>query len=209
MTLRLWGGALLLTIGLVALVSGCGSATAEDKSAKEMLVTLDDLPSGAQVAEPFPEPCGPIPTLEEGRTKVAVTKPLGYGPVVMREVLAIFPDTELATAAYEDLTSPERAECIRGALEELGPSERIEQEPPASFEVADDDSDLLYRSFGSDGRSSGTVDAVSLRSGSCVATLIFISEGKPQEGVEEVSGAAADLLPDDCRWPANQRAHVE
>lgn len=198
MKLRQVGGCLSLAAALAALLSGCGSTAAEDKNAKALLVTLGDLPSGAKIAEPFPEPCGPIPTLEEGNTEVAATKPLGYGSVVMREVLGIFPKRELATSAYEELTSPERAECIRGALEELGPGERIELTPAASFEIADDDSDLLYRSFGSDGRLSGTVDAVSLRSGACLATLIFISEGKPQEGVEEVSEAAADLLPDDC-----------
>lgn len=189
---------MLLAAILAAIATGCGSATAEDKNAKESLVTLEDLPSGAKVAEPFPEPCGPIPTLEEGNTEVAATKPLGYGSVVMREVLGIFPKTELATSAYEELTSPERAECIQGALEELGRGERIEPAPPASFDIAEEDSDLLYRSFGSDGRLEGTVDAVSLRSGACVATLIFISEGKPQEGVEEVSEAAADLLPGNC-----------
>jgi hypothetical protein len=198
MTTRLVGRALLLAAVLAALVSGCGSATAEDKNAKESLVGLEDLPSGAKVAEPFPEPCTPIPILEDGKTEVAVTKPLEFESIVLREALGIFPTEEAATSAYEDLTSPERVECVGRAIEELGSGEGIEVQPPTSFEVAEQDSGQKYRSTGADGSTSGAVDVVSLRSGVCVATLIFISEEEEEEGIQTVTEAVADHLPDSC-----------
>lgn len=201
MALRPAGVGLSLLLSLLALISGCGGAETEGSSsekAKELLVTVDELPPGAKIAKPFPEPCTPIPVLEEGKTEVDVTKPLEFESVVMREALGIFPDEDSATAAYEELTSPERAECIAGSIEELGSGESVEAEPPTSFDVAEEDSDQKFRSIGPGGSTSGVVDVVSLKSGACVATLIFISEGEAPSGVQEVSEAAAGHLPDDC-----------
>jgi hypothetical protein len=196
MTLRPAWGVLMLIAALAPLISGCGSAApTEDKNVKVLLLTVGDLPSGGKIAEPFPEPCSPIPTLEAGESRVAATKPLEFDSVVMREVLGSFPTEDDATSRYEDLTSSERAECIAVSIEELGEGERVETEPPASFGIAEEDSSQQFRSIGAN---SGTVHVVSLKSGQCVATMIFIDEGEAAAGIRKVSKTAADLIPDDC-----------
>jgi hypothetical protein len=201
MTLRPVGGVLVLGVMLAALISGCGSAPAEDKNAKQSLILLEDLPPGSTVKEEFPEPCPPEPILQEGRTKFAATEPLGYREVEIKEAIGIFSDTETATEAYDSLTSEERSECIASAMKGFNPPEQtIETGPVTSPEVAEEDWATRYLVIDPSSNVQGSLDAVVLKSGVCVATLIFLARGEETEEsvVQEVTETAADRLPDSC-----------
>lgn len=201
MTLRPAVRALLLAALLAALIAGCGSAPAEDKNAKQSLIGLEDLPAGATPKEEFPEPCAPEPFLEEGKSKVAVSQPLGFKTVTVKEAIGIFPEEDQATKAYDGLTSAERSECIGKAMEGFNPPEDdVETGPVTSPEVVDDDWTRQYLLVDPSSSVSGSLDAVVLRSGVCVATVIFLTkETAIEDGtVQEVTEAAADRLPGSC-----------
>jgi len=195
------GSALLLAAALAACVSGCGSAPAEDKNAKQSLIVLEDLPDGATVKEEFPEPCAPEPILEEGRSKIAVSKPLGFETTTVKEAIGIFPEEEKASKAYEELTSAERSECIGKAMQGFNPPEdNIETGSVSSFDTSEEDWTRQYLVIDQNSSVKGSLDVAAFRSGSCVATLIFLTKDKQIEDgvVQEVSEAAADLLPGSC-----------
>lgn len=202
MTLRVWGGAVLLAAVSAALISGCGSAPAEDKNAKQSLITLQDLPTGATVKEEFPEPCAPEPILEEDKkAKVAASQPFGVKEAELKEAIGMFPGTEKAGDAYDELTSNRRSECIASAMKGFNPPEdTVEPGPVTSLDLADEDWTRQYLLLDPSSKVQGSLDAVTMRSGVCVATLIFLTEGgKTEDGlVQEVAETAADLLPDSC-----------
>ncbi len=201
MIVPLRAGVLVLVAVLAALISGCGSAPAEDKNAKQSLILLEDLPAGATVKEEFPEPCSPEPFLKEGGTKFAASGPLGFRSVEVKEAIGIFPDEEKATKAYDSLTSDERSECIGSAMEGFNPPEAtIETGPATSPDVADEDWARRYLVLDPSSSVEGSLDAVVLKSGVCVATLIFLARGEETEEslVQEVTETAADRLPDSC-----------
>jgi hypothetical protein len=201
MTLQRAGRALLLAAALAACISGCGSASGEDKNAKQSLIGLEDLPDGATMKEEFPEPCAPEPILEEGRSKIAVSKPLGFETTTVKEAIGIFPEEEKATKAYKELTSAERSECIGKAMQGFNPPEdNIETGSVSSFDTAEEDWTRQYLLIDPNSNVTGSLDVAALRSGSCVATLIFLTKSKQIEAgvVQEVTEAAADLLPGSC-----------
>jgi hypothetical protein len=202
MTLRPVGGVLVLAAMLAALISGCGgSAPAEDKNAQQSLIVFEDLPPGSFVKEEFPEPCSPEPYLREGKTKFAASDPLGFKEVELKEAIGIFSDEEKATKTYDSLTSAERSKCIGSALEGFNPPEEtIETGDATSPDVAEDDWARRYLIINPSSNVQGSLDAVVLRSGVCIATLIFLARGEETEEsvVDEVTESAADRLPDSC-----------
>jgi hypothetical protein len=201
MTLRPVWGALVFAAMLAALILGCGSAPAEDKNAKQSLIVLEDLPADSLVKEEFPEPCSPEPYLREGRTKFAVSDPLGFKEVELKEAVGIFPDEEKATKTYDSLTSAERSKCIGSAMEGFNPPEEtIETGKATSPDVTEEDWARRYLVINPSSTVQGSLDAVVLRSGVCVATLIFLarSEETEESVVADVTESAADRLPDSC-----------
>ena len=192
----------MLAVVLAAFISGCGSAPAEDKNAKQSLILLEDLPAGAAVKEEFPEPCSPEPFLREGKkTKFAVSEPLGFKSVELKEAIGIFSNEEQAAKTYDSLTDSERSRCISSSMEGFNPPEEtIETGSATSPDVADEDWARRYLVIDPSSNVQGSLDAVVLRSGVCVATLIFLARGEETEEslVQEVTESAADRLPDSC-----------
>ncbi|MGB7685094.1 MAG: hypothetical protein WBL45_04850 [Solirubrobacterales bacterium] len=191
----------MLAAVLAASIAGCGSAPAEDKNAKQSLILIEDLPAGSAVKEEFPEPCPPEPILRERTKKFAATDPMGYKEVEVKEAIGIFSDTDKATEVYDSLTSTERSECIASAMKGFNPPEEtIETGPVTSPDVAEEDWARRYSVINLSSETQGTLDAVALKSGVCVAALIFLARGEATEEsvVDEVTEAAADRLPDSC-----------
>jgi hypothetical protein len=201
----------------IAILPGCGDSEAETSGnrdttaesapaaepnlAAESLVGLPDLPNGATIKGRLPaEPCGPLPILKKAGAQTAKSKLFDFSGEKMTEVVGIFPKEEPAKAAYAALSSRKRFECIAGALQGFNPEQSaITVLRPRSLDVGDEDSLVRFLVEGSESSSRSHVDIASIRSGRCVATLIFLVEGGTRAGAApDVGRAAAKSLAGAC-----------
>jgi hypothetical protein len=165
--------------------------------AAESLLGAGDLPPGATAGiSPATEPCGPLPILADGGAETGASPLFEFGQVRLKEAVGVFSGTGPAVAAFDALNTEQRRDCIHSALEELGdgPGSLVPL-PPRRLGVADDDSLVRFLEPGTE--SPHSVDVVSIRSGRCVASLIF--QASSTATVLKMSATAAGLLADACR----------
>lgn len=180
---------------VVLLLSGCGASepiTVEQGALGQALVSIAELPPGAGVTEDPPEPCGPLPVLEERATDTAVSKMFVLGETRLKEAVGYFPAEQQAADAYGELIAKKRSECIRESLETFG-GVRVEIEALEPLGLSD--SETLTRYVGTEpGNGEMAVDVAAVKFGLCVAAVIVLQE--------DGSAAAARKLLDRSVQPA-------
>jgi hypothetical protein len=197
-----------LLLASLAGVLGCGSSenasvsVSRGPDADALIVGPRDLPDGAVAGESPPELCGPLPILEDKGTQTAISPMFAFGQKRVTEAVGVFGATRPATAAYEALNSQKRIECIRSAIESFGPGQgSVRTLPPRPLRIGNEDSLVRYRVLAPGSRLQSSVDVVAIRSGRCVAALLFAANGDGRlYGVtSKVSETANELLTGACR----------
>jgi hypothetical protein len=199
----------LLTAMLVfaALVAGCGdgegASTDHVSGITGVLIDLQDLPGHSQVAEDLPEPCGPLEVFEPKASETALSKMfvVGKDQARVKEAVASFDRTPEARKAFEALDFQNRQECIVQAILQLSPGgSKVGVEPSRDLPLADEARLTNYIVIRPTPENPGSVAAISLRAGSCVAALLVLVEGtrSDEDLVRSLAGLAGDLLERRC-----------
>lgn len=197
---------------MAALVGGCGGGESESapgeapsqpaspRSPASLLLDESDLPPGPVKAEALPEPCSPVDVLEGRSAEVAATPLYNLGARYVGEAVGIAPSEEDAVAAVEELLAPQRLSCIRSAIESFGPGEGMGVTVGRPEPVASGEEGSMVRLLEVDAQSNpvNATTIVSLRSGRCVATLLFVMQGGGlgKALVDNVTGRAHGALAD-------------
>jgi len=196
-----------LTVLLLLPIAGCGGgeeATSTVQDAKDSTTTLliqkGDLPPGKVKAESIPEPCSPIPLLEQQNAEVAGTPLLSLEDGSVAEVVGVVPSVGKARQALAELEDRKRMVCIRSTIVSFGPQEgeyvNIGQSEATG--EGDEGSTVQISEVDSESKPINFTTVVSLRSGRCVATLLFLTQaGKPKGGfVNGLTDRAYERLED-------------
>lgn len=194
------------------LISGCGDGESETVSAQEppnpsssqspasLLLDKSDLPPGPVKEEGLPEPCDPVLVLEEQGAEAAGSPLYKLTSKIVGEAVGIAPSEEKATAALEELQTPERLACIKTTIESFGPGEGVEVTIEEPEPIAEGDEGSMVRLLEVDAQSQpvNSTTIVSFRSGRCVATLLFIlRDGDAGDAfVENLTSRADRVLAD-------------
>lgn len=188
-------------------IAGCGeggetTSTAQDVQdpATSLLIQKSDLPTGSVRAEEIPDPCSPVPVLEQHYAEVASTPLFRMEDRSVAEVVGVMPSMGSAKQALAELQERERMLCIRTTIESFGPREG-ELVTIGEFEpVAEGHEGSMVELLEVDSASKpvNSTMVVSLRSGHCVATLLFLTQGGSftEGSVDRVSGRAYERLED-------------
>lgn len=171
----------------------------EDPAAA-LLIQEDDLPPGKVQAEAIPESCSPIPVLEQQGAEVIATPLFSIGDRSVAEVVGALPSAATAQQALAALKGRERMLCIRATIENFGPREgesvEIGEFQPVS--AVDEGSMVHLLEVDSASQPLNSTTLVSLRSGRCVATMLFLRQGGGPEAAftDRLSGRAHERLED-------------
>jgi hypothetical protein len=195
---------LVLLIALLA-VGGCGgeeddSSAAATGTPESLLLSLEDLPEGSAVGEPPPELCGPLPILERDGGRTAITKMFLVGNARIDEAVGVFRTPELAASAYRRLNTHKRLECIGNAIISFSSSPSVEVQQPEELDFGDESTRVRFL-VGDDSKPKGYSDVITIRTGSCTASLLIAVEGEnaSDEASDRGSERAAESLDDGCQ----------
>jgi hypothetical protein len=189
-------------IAVILLLAGCGASepvTVEQGALVKALVDLEDLPSRAEATEDLPEPCGPIPIIEERAAEAAVSKMFGLGETRLKEAVGYFPTEELSAAALEELASQERSECIRDSIERLSGSSEVKIETLEPLNLSDSESLARYAVTNSDEDTEQAIDIAAIKFDRCVAAIIIFQEDGSAEAARELFDTAAQRAAATCQ----------
>jgi hypothetical protein len=221
-----WGLARKVAVLLLLPIAGCGGAgdggstastvpatqgstsaerAAEDPSddsaegsAETLLIKAGDLPGGEAKANSIPEPCSPIPLLEEQGAAVAGTPLLNLQGRSVAEVAGIFQSTAEARQALAELQEQERMACIQSTIESFRPaghSVRIGKPEPVA--AGDEGSTVRLVEMDPASNPVNFITIVSVRSGRCVATMLFLTKADGDAGfIDGASNRAYERLED-------------
>lgn len=187
---------------VVVMLAGCGASepvTVEQGALVKALVSLEDLPPPAATTEDLPEPCGPIPIIEERAAEAAVSKMFGVGETQLKEAVGYFPAEKQATAAFEELASRERSECIRESIEKFSGNSEVKIEPLEPLGLTDSESLSRYAVTSSGEDAEKAVDVAAIRLGLCVAAIIVFQEDGSDEAAREMFDTSAQPAVDTCQ----------
>lgn len=200
----------LLLCGLV-LLTGCGggdegSSGADASNPGSLLLIADELPEGSTTGETAPELCGPLPILQKNGGQTAISKTFVVDEAKVVEAVGVFETPADAKAAFAELNTRERFECIANAVQTLGGAASVRAAPPKSSGVGDDDTVMRFVAFddgtagAGESEPNGYSDIVAIRVGRCTASLLIgVESGDPPDVVsEETVQTVADRLSDVC-----------
>jgi hypothetical protein len=193
---------LALLIALIA-VAGCGGSNDGSSAAagtpESLLLSMEDLPEGSAVGEPPPELCGPLPILNRDGGRTAITKMFLVGNARIDEAIGIFKTAEQAATAYKRLNTHKRLECIGNAIISFSSSPSVEVQQPEELDFGDESARVRYL-VSDDSKPKGYSDVVTIRTGSCTASLLIAVEGEDpsDEASDRGSERAAESLDDGC-----------
>lgn len=194
---------LVLLIALIA-VSGCGggdegSSAAAAGTPASLLLGIEDLPEGSVVGAPPPELCGPLPVLERDGGQTAISKMFLVGNARIDEAVGVFKTPDLAASAYKRLNAHKRLECIGNAIISFSSSPSVEVQQPEELDFGDESVRVRYL-VSDDSKSKGYSDVVTIRTGSCTASLLVAVEGEnpSDEASDRASERAGESLDDGC-----------
>jgi hypothetical protein len=188
-------------------IAGCGEGAETTATVREvqdpaavLLIQEDDLPPGNVEAEAIPEPCSPIPVLEQQGAEVLATPLFRIGNSSAAEVVGVMPSEGRARQALTALKGRERMLCIRSTIENFGPREGDSVSIGAFKPVSAGDEGSMVHLLEVDSASQpvNSTTIVSLRSNRCVATMLFLREGgSPKAALtDRLSGRAYERLED-------------
>lgn len=187
------------------IVAGCssseGTADNQEFAVDALLLDIPDLPDGARTDTSPPEVCGPLPVLQSHGAQTGISPMFAFSQVRMKEAVGVLDTPESATVAYNALNHQERLECIRTAIEgfarEQDSVERLSLRP---LRVREEGSLVRYLVIAPDAGVQNFVDIVSLKSGRCAASLLFLMTTGDQSRAmtDTVSSKAAELLSKPC-----------
>lgn len=169
--------------------------------AVKALVTIEDLPNGATKEKSFPsEPCGPLPILRDNGASTAVSQLFVFGRVRMKEAVGVFAAEGPAAAGFKALNTEERQACISESLKRSHDGESYESLPARSLGIGDEDSLVRFVETNAGPQPERFTDVMSIRSGRCVAALLFLVEGgRPSDATaRQVGKKAARRLGEVC-----------
>lgn len=200
-----------LLSGLVIAVAGCGggdgaSSRADASQPETLLLTAAELPDGSTSGEIAPELCGPLPILQKSGGQAAISKTFVVDEAKVVEAVGVFETPADAKAAFAELNTRERFECIANAVQTLGGAASVRAAPPKSSGVGDDDTVMRFVAFddatadGGEPEPNGFSDIVTVRVGRCVASLLIgVESGEPPDAVsDETVETVADRLSGAC-----------
>lgn len=196
-----WGLARKLAVLLLLPIAGCGSGEGEvtSNSATPLLIQRRDLPPGEVLPEVPPKPCSPMPLLEQQDAVVDGTPLFRLeNEDFVGEFVGVAPSTGNAQQALAELQDRQRMECIQSAIESFGLQEgdSVSIGEPKPRAEGDEGSMVQLTVADSASRPVNFATVISLRSGHCVGTLLFLTKGRsPKEGfVNRLSGRAYERL---------------
>lgn len=199
-------------LGCLLLVAiGCGggddgSSQADASNPESLLLATSELPDGTTTGETAPELCGPLPVLQENGGQTAISKTFVVDEAKVVEAVGVFGTPANAKAAFADLNTRERIECIANAIQTLGGAASVKAAQPQSPGTGDDDTVVRFVAFddgaaaGGEPEPNGYSDIVTIRVGRCTASLLIgVEGGDPPDAVsEETVQTVADRLSDAC-----------
>jgi hypothetical protein len=195
----------VLACAFAVLAVGCGGGDDEASEAKvgnpsSLLVSSADLPEASATGQSPPEVCGPIPVMQEGGGKAAISKTFVVGETRVIEAVGVFSTPAKARSAYDALNSRKRLGCIGGAIESFGPASSVEIIRSQPLDFGDEASAVRYVGLNDNSKPEGYSDAVALRVGRCAAALLIaVERDEPPDAVaEESTETAADRLSAPC-----------
>lgn len=198
----------LAVLFLVPLV-GCGEEAASPSgqaAPASLLIQESDLPPDAKAGDPIPEPCSPVPLMEEQNASTVVSSLFNLGRATVAEAVGVAPSEGEAESVLDSLQDEERMVCIQGVMENFGPGDGVSVELTTPVPRSEGDEGSLVRLTEVDQASEPVNSAtiVSFRSGRCVASLLFVLKGgEPKEAlIDRLSGRAEERLADansNCR----------
>jgi hypothetical protein len=187
---------------LVLALAGCGSTELvriDQGGLGKAVVGLDDLPPRAEFTEDGPEPCGPIPIIEQRASEAAVTKMFRVGSTRLKEAVGAFETGEQSTAAFDELVSSERGECIRESIERLSGS-KVESEPLESLGLTDSESLARYTVTEPEEENvEQAIDIAAAKFDLCVAAIIIFQEDGSAESARRLFDAAVQPAAATCQ----------
>lgn len=200
-----------LVSGVLLVLTGCGGgdeagSEADASDPGSLLLVADELPDGATTGETAPELCGPLPVLQKNGGQTAISRTFVVGEAKVVEAVGVFGTPAGAKAAFAELNTRERFECIANAVQTLGGAASVRAAPPKSSGVGDDDTVMRFVAF-DDGNAgagepepNGYSDIVAVRVGRCTASLLIgVESGDPPDAVsEQTVQTVADRLADAC-----------
>lgn len=171
-------------------IAGCGggeeaTSTVQDAkgSATVLLIQKGDLPPGKVRAESIPQPCSPIPLLEQQDAEVAATPLMSLEVGSVAEVVGVVPSVGKARQALAELEDRKRMVCIQSTIASFGPQEGeyVSIGRSEATGEGNEGSTVQISEVDSESKPINFTTVVSLRSGRCVATLLFLTRaGKPK-----------------------------
>jgi hypothetical protein len=195
-----------LAVLLLLPIAGCGDggeATSNVQDVQDpaaLLIQKADLPPGMARGESIPEPCSPIPILEQQGAEVAGTPIFSSKDSSVAEVVGVLPSVVEAQQALVALEARERMLCIQATIENFGPKEGDSvtvggSEPRAE---GDEGSMVEFHEVDSTSEPLNSTAVVSLRSGRCIATMLFVNkaEGPDEVFIDRISGRVHERLED-------------
>lgn len=204
------GSAWTLLVIMAILFGSCGggetasapagpSQSPSSQSPAFLLLSENDLPPGPVKAEALPEPCSPIPLLEEQKAQVAGSPLYNLGSKYVGETVGIAFSERKAATAVEELQAPERLSCVQSAIETFGPRAGVGVTVGKPEPVAEGEEGSMVRFLEVDAQSkpANSITIVSFRSGRCVATLLFLLGGDSGKAfIDDLVGRAYGSLAD-------------
>ncbi|HET7445095.1 MAG TPA: hypothetical protein VFJ57_10595 [Solirubrobacterales bacterium] len=188
-------------VASILALTGCGAnelVTLEEGEIRTALIGTEDLPPGAEVTEDSPEPCGPIPILEDA-AEAAMTKTYGFGETRVKAAIGFYDTEREASKAFEELSSDGRRECIGDSIGRYSNSRNVVDEPLESLGVADTESLTRYLVNDPGSEAEQAVDTATLRFGLCVETIIQFQEDGSAEAARELFETAAQPAIETCQ----------
>ncbi|HYJ22684.1 MAG TPA: hypothetical protein VEW07_11760 [Solirubrobacterales bacterium] len=191
--------AALLATALV--FSGCGGdadSSATNANPDALLVKANDLLGRVEVGPPPFEKCDPLPILEGKGGRTAVVGGILYvGVTRLSEAVGVFAGEAQATAAFKTLSGPKMLECIHNSFD---PKLSIDAVGAQPLDLGDESAAARYKVNGEESESLGYLDAVTIRTGPCVASVLVRVDSPTAGGAvsAQLSETVADRLADGC-----------
>lgn len=166
-------------VAVILALAGCGETelvTVEQGALGKALVSPGDLSPAAEFTKDTPEPCGPIPVLEERASEAAVSLMIGLGETRLKEAVGYFPTEKQSSAVFEQLAARERRECIRESIERLSGSSEVEIETLEPLGLSDSESLARYVPTEPEEEAEQAVNVAAIRFDLCVVAIIIFQE---------------------------------
>lgn len=182
---------------LIVLGTGCGveSVSVDQGEAAALLIQESNLPSGSKAMEGIPDgSCDPLEVLKREDSETAKSSMFAIGRLRVQEAVGVFAEESQAVGAYEALSAGSRLDCVRKTIEFQNHS--VTNGPWRDLDVGDEARSIGLRALSTETGRVTTIDIVSIRSGSTVASLIFISPTprSPSAMVDDIVDSASGLL---------------